>query len=55
MKTPLDGYKTYILLATGLAAMIIRSRFGVEIPEEVIWGIFTGAGLTLRQAVARKE
>ena len=52
MKDALKGYRTYIFLVAGFVACTLRSRFGVEMPEEVIIGLFVAAGVALRSAVA---
>ena len=49
----LKGYRTYIFLAAGFAACILKSRLAVDVPDEVIIGLFVGAGIALRQAVGR--
>lgn len=53
MSTPVDGYKTYIFLGAGFIACVLRSRFAVEVPEEVVIGLFMLAGVALRQSIAR--
>ena len=48
----LKGYRTYIFLAAGFVACVLKSRAGVDIPQEIIIGLFVVAGIALRSAVS---